>query len=177
MELLNLELMAVTVVVLLAFWAVVGYRHFKRLKKSVEEQWETVYMDLRKRNDIVPLLIETVRNYDKNQEELMQKLITLRPKASKLYEPSAEKVEAELNLSALINEIFDLGRENKDLRTDTTFLEVGKEIDDLEKNLEERVGKYNDMVRYYNSHLRMFILAPVAMIFGFKKRNIFEVEK
>lgn len=183
MDIINILIIASAVILILLLWLVVGFRHLKHLKLAVKDQWEFVDEDLRKRQSLVPNLIETVRIYDQTREELIEKVITMRYKAAKEYNPGARKIEYEHDLSMAINELIGLGSNSggsadvADLGSDTNFLELKKEIDDLEKNIEDRTNKYNAMVRYYNTHRRILFLQPLAGLFRFGVEDIFEMER
>jgi len=164
-----------TVIFLLLMWGIVGYRHLSHLRREIFGQWEVLDEGLRKRHDLLPNLIETVRVHA-SKVELFQKLIDERSLAMREYRPGAKKIEYEHDLSKRIDEVFSLGSENGELSKDTGFLELHKEIDDLEQNIEEKSKRYNKMVREYNSHRKYAILKPLAGVFGFKVANIFEVE-
>lgn len=177
MDIINILIIASAIILILLLWLVVGFRHLKHLKLAVKDQWEFVDEDLRKRQSLVPNLIETVRIYDQTREELIEKVIATRYKAAKEYNPGARKIEYEHDLSATINELVALGAGVAGLGSDTNFLELKKEIDDLEKNIEERTNKYNGMVRYYNTHRRILFLQPLAGLFRFGAEDIFEMER
>ncbi len=176
MDLINILIIVSAVVVILLLWLIVGVRHLKHLKKEVYDQWELVAVNLRKRADLVPNLIETVRTYDQGQEELIGEFIKQRQTAARLYIPGAKKIEYEHDLSMTINKVIGLGKENRDLGRDTNFLELKKEIHDLEENAIEKTKKHNEMVRSYNRHRKSLLLRPLAGIFGYSRLNIFEVE-
>lgn len=164
------------IVFLCALWAVVAVRHLKGLKMQVDDEWELIDEELRKRQSLLPNLIETVRMFVKDKEELLEKMIADRMRAAKEYSRDVMKIEYEHELSIVINEVIALGRENPALKKDTNFLELRTEIDEIESDLEEKVKHYNEMVRYYNSHRNMAILRPIASVWKFGVMNIFEVE-
>ncbi|MFH1284712.1 MAG: LemA family protein [Candidatus Peregrinibacteria bacterium] len=176
MSLTNILIIVSAVVLILLLWIIVGVRNFKRLKREIKGQWEIVDEGLRKRHDLLPNLIETVREYDKGHEELLERMIKERTRAAKEYNPGAEKIEYEHDLSATIDEVIALGKGVKDLGTDTNFLELRKEIDGIEQNIIAQTKKYNEMVRAYNKQRNLIFLRPLAAIFGFEVMNIFEVE-
>lgn len=161
---------------LAVLWSVVAVRHLKSLKKQVYEQWELIDEQLRKRQSVLPNLIETVRIFAKDKEELLEKMIVARMKAAKEYSRGVEKIEYEHDLSMVINEVVALEKENADLAKDTNFLELKTEIGELGNDLEEEVKRYNEMVRYYNGHRNMAVLRPIASVYKFGILNIFEVE-
>lgn len=173
---INILILASTIVFLLALWIVAGVRHLKYLKKEIVEQWELLDEQLRKRQSLLPNLIETVRIYVKNQEVLLETMISDRISAAKEYFAGAKKIELEHELSSVIKQVLDLGKVNAELGKDTNFLELRKEIYDIGKDLELKAEKYNGMVRYYNNHRNMMILRPLAGVLKFEAINIFEVE-
>ena len=150
-------------------------RHLQHLKLKVDDQWELVDEGLRKRHDMVPNLIETIRAH-MDKGELVATLIKAREEARRKYNPDAKKIEFEHELTDQINAAFALKKESNELARDTNFLELKREIDDIEQNTEDKVKKYNEMVRYYNKHRKIAPLLPVAKIAGFKSENIFEME-
>lgn len=175
----NLIVVLSALVILVALWITVAVRHFKHLKKELKGQWELIDEGLRKRYDLVPNLIETVKIFVGSEGELLGKVVANRQKVVKIETRGEERIVAEYDFTHDINELINLGRKHADsgLAVDTNFLELRKEIDDLEKNIEEKTRKYNEMVRTFNRHRKVGFLAPIAAIFGVKKENIFEVEK
>lgn len=173
----NLFLIIGAVVVLFLLWIIVGIRHLKYLKKEVTDQWKLIDESLRRRSDLTPNLIENVRRFTNKEEQLIEQVIAQRTLAEKDSNPGEEKIEYEYDLTHGINDLFNLKTKYPELASDTNYLELRKEIDDLETNVEDKTNKYNEMVRYYNTHRNMTILRPLAWIFSYKMINIFEVEK
>lgn len=176
MELINILIIGSAVVLVLVLWMIVGVRHLKGLKVKIREEWDVVDEGLRKRHDMLPNLIETVRVYSPDQESLLQAMIDERRKAALEYGASGKKMEVEHDLSKTIDKVLDLGKSIAEMAKDTNFLELRKEIDDLELNIEDKSKTYNGMVRYYNRHRSGILLRPLAAIWGLKMENIFEVE-
>ena len=176
MELINILIIGSAVVLILALWVIVGVRHLLGLRLRIREEWEVVDESLRKRHDMLPNLIETVRGYASNQESLLQDMIDKRTRAAKSYRASGGKIEYEYDLSKAIDRVLGLGKSFQELSKDTNFLGLRKEIDDLEGHIEEKSKNYNGMVRYYNKHRSWILLRPLAAIWGLKAENIFEVE-
>jgi LemA protein len=175
----NLAVVMGAIVVLVALWLIVAVRHFKHLRQELNEQWELVDEDLRKRYDLVPNLIETIRKFTNAEESLIEKIIKNRRDVGKVSSKDAERIMVEYDFTNDINELINLGKKyaNTGLVADTNFLELRKEIDDLEKNIEDRTNRYNEMVRYYNNHRNVVFLKPIAVMWRFRAETIFEVEK
>jgi len=175
--LINILIVIGSLLILAMLWAIVGVRHLRFLKEGVDEHWELIDEKLRKRQGLIPNMIETVRMFTKDEEELIKTLMKERMLAAKEYMPTANKIIYEYDITKTINDLFNLGNKYEALKMDTNFLELRKEIDDVENILEERTTTYNDMIRQYNRHLNSIILKPLAKIFGFQPANIFEIEK
>ena len=172
----NISIVVGAVIFLCALWSVVAVRYLKSLRKQVDEQWELIDEELRKRQSLLPNLIETVRMFVKDKEELMEKMIVMRMKAAKEYSRGLEKIEYEHDLSLVINEVIVLEKGNAALAKDTNFLELKTEIDEIGNDLEAKVHQYNEMVRFYNKYRNSAILRPIASVYKFGILNIFEVE-
>lgn len=175
MDLLGILIIVSAVGVLLLFWIVVGIRHLKFLLKALDEQWENVMGSLRKRQDLIPNLIETIKIYGVGDDKLVEEIINHRVITAKHSSPDSQKTELERKLGGYIGKVLEMGRENKDLGIDTNFLELRKEIKDYEQNALHQTSKYNDMVEYYNYHRRFPLLRPISSIFGFYHRGVFEL--
>lgn len=173
----NLAVVISAVVILILLWIIVGIRHLKYLKKELREQWELIDESLRKRYDLVPNLIETIRKFSDAEEQLIESVVALRQQVVKNYSSGAERISLEYDFTHSINDLINLGSKFQELGSDTNYLELRKEIDDLENNIVDKTNRYNEMVRYYNKHRKIVILKPIAVVWKFKPETIFEVEK
>ncbi|MFA7685254.1 MAG: LemA family protein [Candidatus Gracilibacteria bacterium] len=173
----NLAVIISAIIVLTALWIIVAVRHFRHLKEELNEQWELLDESLRKRYDLIPNLIETIRGFTNAEEVLIEKVIQDRQKVVKEYSKGMERIILEHDFTHDINDLLNLGKKYQELSADTNYLELRKEIDDLENNIEDKNNRYNEMVRYYNKHREAFILKPIAFVWRFKAETIFEVEK
>jgi hypothetical protein len=170
----------VSFVFLLLLWFAVGVRHLKLLKKTLDGSWEFVDEKIRKRVDIVPLLIELARRHsgdDRKLTELVDRLIVARDTARLLYFAGGDKTEKEYDLSKAAQTLIKYGKENDAISRDTYFLELKKEFNDLNSDIENRSKEYNETVRKINSHRKIFVLAPLSLVMRIKEALIFEFEK
>jgi len=176
MSALSILIIISSVIFVLIVWTVFGYIHLQGFKKVLADQWEKIYLLVRKRQDMVPNLIETVRVYSKNDEVLLQELIRYRQVAVQFSHAIAQKVEAEILLNKEIAKTFMLEKGNNNLAIDTNFLELKKDFRDNQTAIIMHTNNYNDMVRQYNNSLGGILFAPLGFILGYRKANIFEVE-
>lgn len=171
----NINLMIVIGVVLfiLLFWILVGIRHFKYLRKEIGLLWEKVDFHLRKRHNLIPNLVETLRLHVSDQEQLIDKLIESRALAVKEYSCNAKKIEYEHDLSSDIAKLFGLMANLKD----ANLLELKREISHEEKKAEGGTEQYNELVRKHNRHREMWFFRWLVSLFQFGRMDIFEMEK
>jgi len=155
---------------LIILWAAVAVRHLKLLKKNLDTDWEFVDEKIRKRSDIIPFLIEISGKKD-------EALIAVRDQARRIYFSCGDKVEKEHDLSKSIGSFLAEAEKNLELSKNSYFLEGKNEIDDLNRDIENRSRQYNETVQKFNSEIKFFLLAPFALIMKYKQAMIFEFEK
>ena len=175
MNLTDILVVASSVVIFILLWVMLAASVLKSKSAKVLAKWKSIDEKLRRRQDLVPLIIETFRRHadDKNLEKI---LIKERMNAAKVYLPGAKKIEVEGDLTKRLNELFGSAAKNDAAMKDSDFLYAKSEVEGLEKALEEETGDFNDAVRSYNKTLGSFFTFAVAKVFGYKKMNIFDVE-
>jgi len=155
---------------LLILWTAVAVRHLKLLKKNLAADWEFVDEKIRKRSDVIPFLMEIV---GKKPDDL----IRARDEARRVYFSGGDKVEKEHNLSKEIGGFLKEAEKNPELLKNSYFLEGRKEIEDLNRDIENRAKQYNETVRRFNSERKFFLLVPFSLIMKVHQALIFEFEK
>ncbi|MBD3330683.1 hypothetical protein GF354_04100 [Candidatus Peregrinibacteria bacterium] len=176
MDITNILLVISAILFLIVIWSTTGIRHFYHLGNLIDKQWNRVNNNLRKRHDLIPNLIETMRNYKSDSEDISKSLIKARIKAIKDYCPCMNKVIYEHEISTLINKIVFLSIVVPSLRKDTNFMELRTEIDGIENKINMETNKYNELIRKYNRHRNKWYLKPISYVFGFDLEKIFEFE-
>jgi len=168
------------VVFLVVLWIVVGIRHLSFLKKGVYGSWEFLDEKIRSRHDVSPILIEIIRSGAVDSADLpklTEKTVLARAEARKICFASGEKMEKEYDYSKTLSDLIWFGEENDVVNKNTYFLELKKEIEDLNSDMENRSKEYNEHVRKFNSDKKIFILRPLALVMRMKQALIFEFEK
>lgn len=161
-------------------WIAVGVRHLFVLKSNVKTAWELADEKIRKRHDVIPLLMEVAREcvgVNAHFNPVCERLISARDAARRLYFPSGDKTEREYELSFRLKEFFDFVHGHQTLNKQHIYLEVKKEIGEVEHDIENRVSAYNEVVRKFNGARIMVLLRPLAFIFRVGPALIFEFEK
>ena len=169
-----LSILAWSGLAILVLWVVVAYNNFVRKDKLAEEAWHGIDVQLKRRFDLIPSLVETVKGYAKHESNTLEKIIQLRN--SMLTTASiTEQAKDEVQLSEMLKSVFAISESYPELKADTNFLELQKNLGEIEDTLQEARRYYNATVRDYNTLLSLFPANIVANIFNFKKRDFFAI--
>ena len=157
------------------FWAVGLYNKLVRKRTQMEEGWSGIDVQLKKRYNLIPNLVETVKGYATHEKETLDAVISARNQAISADNiPTQQNAENQLN-SALAN-VFALGEAYPDLKANTNFLELQKELSAIEGDIEKARRYYNATVRENNIMVESFPSNLVANQFGFELGEYFEIE-
>ena len=169
-----LVVLAIAVVV----WWINTRNGFVRLKNRVEEAWATIDVYLKKRFDLIPNLVETVKGYAKHESETLQNVISARSAAMSAGTPE-EKMKAANQLSSSLRTLFTAVSEDyPDLRANTNFLDLQGQLKTIEGELESSRRYYNGVVKTFNTKLEIFPACIVGKRMGseYVKRSYFELD-
>ncbi|MFC1644765.1 LemA family protein [Patescibacteria group bacterium] len=171
-------LVIVGVAVLVVFWGVLVYNGLIRLKNRVDEAWSDIDVQLKRRYDLIPNLINTVKGYASHESATFEKVVKARNAAMSAQEAGDTKaqIEAENALSSTLKSIFALSENYPDLKANTNFLELQKELTDTEDKIQASRRFYNGNVRDFNTKIELFPNNLVAGMLRFSKREFFEIE-
>ena len=162
------------VVVVILLFIVSAYNGLVKFRNKVRDQFSQIDVQLKKRADLIPNLVETVKGYTKHEEETLEKIIKARNTYLKA-DSLEDKVEANNEISGAMSKLFALAESYPDLKANTNFLELQKELKDVEDKISYARQFYNDAVLMYNNKTEMFPSNIVASLFNFKKENFFEI--
>ena len=169
-------LVLLLVIILIAWW--IGTRNgFVRLKNKVEEAWATIDVYLKKRYDLIPNLVETVKGYANHESETLKEVISARSAAMQAKTP-AEKTVAEQGLDSSLRTLFTAVAENyPDLKANSNFLDLQNQLKTLESEIERSRRYYNGVVKAFNTKLEVFPANIVGRGMGeeYQKRPYFEL--
>jgi len=167
-------------VFVLALWVAVSFRHLKTSKRTLANKWEFVDEQIRKRHDLLPLLIETYNRNIESSGELaghVKELISVRDSARVVYFAGKEKSDREEDLVAALERFLGYGGKSEELGRDQVYLEIKGELGELGSDIENRSKEYNEYALKFNSHMDFVLLKPMASLFRFGKAKVFgEVE-
>jgi len=163
-------------VLALGFFYFTGvYNKLVRKRTMVEEGWSGIDVQLKKRYNLIPNLIETVKGYAGHEKETLNEVISARNSALKA-EGITSKVKAEKQLNSALSNIFALAEAYPDLKANQNFLHLQQELSSMEGDIEKARRYYNATVRESNVVVESFPSNIVANMFDFGLAEFFEVE-
>jgi len=166
------------VLVLAIFAFSISVIHIRTIRDEINIRWYNLVDKLQYRQDLVPLLIETMQKYidDEKFKEKVRLLIEVRARAGQNTKPGMEKMVVEHDLSRKIKDLIQIGDTHDELRRDTIYLEVRRDLKDMRTEIEKFSSDYNNRVRKHNDILhRPYNVVP-ALALRYKKKKIFEFE-
>ena len=171
-----IALAAVIVVIIaaVAIYAVATYNSLISLKNTVEEAFATMDVYLKKRWDLIPNIVESVKGYAKHEAETLQSVIAARSGYQQMTD--AQKLHANSELSRLTGSISILAEQYPNLKANQNFLDLNAQLQQTEQDIANARKYYNAVVKNYNNKLQMFPSSVVARMFKFSERQMFEIE-
>ena len=164
--------------IIVAAWWVSVRNEFVRLKNKVEEAWSTIDVYLKKRYDLIPNLVETVKGYAKHESQTLEKVIAARNVAMVAATPD-EKIQAEKQLASSLRTLFQAVSESyPDLKANAHFSDLQNQLKNIEGEIESARRYYNGTVKSFNTKIELFPANIVAKRMGedYKKRAYFELD-
>lgn len=169
-----IEYLFLAIAIVLIAWVVGIYNSLVTLKNRVDEAWSDIDVQLKRRYDLIPNLVETVKGYAAHERELFEKVTQARTQAMGAQTPS-QKAEAENVLSGTLKSLFAVAENYPQLRAAENFLELQRELTDTEDKIQASRRFYNGNVRDFNIKLEVFPDMIVANMLAYKKREFFEI--
>ena len=172
-------LIILAVIAIIIIWLIGVYNGLIRLKNRTKEAWSDIDVQLKRRYNLIPNLVEAVKGYAKHEQETFQKVIDARNKAmSASGENIAGKAEAENILSGTLKSLFALSENYPDLKANQNFLQLQDELSDTENKIQAARRFYNTNARDFNIKIEVFPNNLIAGTIGMgKKFEYFEAEE
>lgn len=165
------------IVVLLVLFVVAIYNTLVKLKVRVEEAWSDITVQLKRRADLIPNLIETVKGYAAHEQGVFQKVTEARSAVMDAANKGPkEAAQAENMFESALKSLFAVAEAYPDLKANQNFMQLQNELVDTEDKIQASRRFYNGGVRDLNTKIEMFPSNIIAGMFGFVKREFFEVE-
>jgi LemA protein len=166
----------VAVVVLLLLWGILSYNGLVRRRNRVDNAWAQIDVQLKRRLDLIPNLVETVKGYAAHERETLEAVIVARNAAMAAPSTPAAQGQADLTLTGALRQLFALSEAYPDLKANQNFLALQEELTATEGRVSYARQYYNDAVLAYNTAIQTFPTLILAKMGNFTEREYFEAE-
>ncbi|MCK4947792.1 MAG: LemA family protein [Candidatus Aureabacteria bacterium] len=168
----------IVLLLLIPVFMVVGiYNALIKLRNRVKNAWSQIDVQLKRRYDLIPNLVETAKGYLKHEREVLENVTKARTQAIKIDEGVAQQAKAENFLSQTLRSLFAVVENYPDLKASRNMLAVQEELTSTENKISFARQHYNDSVMKVNTKIEIFPSNIVAGMFSFKQEEFFEVEE
>jgi LemA protein len=167
-------IIAVILIAFIILWFVFIYNRFIKQKNIVREAWSGIDVQLKRRYDLIPNLVDTVKGYSNYEKDLLQKITSQRTKTMQINSPG-EKAQPESELSGMLKNLFAVVENYPDLKANQNFLKLQEQLTEVEDQIQFARRYYNGAVRDYNTQVESFPSNIIALVFNFKKEEFFEI--
>jgi len=167
---------ALVVIAVVAIYAIAAYNGLVGKRNKVKNSWSQIDVQLKRRFDLIPNLVETVKGYAAHEKQTLEDVIAARTKFMSATTPE-EMIKANTELSNLLNRLFAVAEAYPDLKANAGFVELQGELSKTEDKISFSRQFYNDVVMEYNNAVQMFPTNIIAGIFGFKQEAFFQVDE
>jgi len=164
------------IVVLIVIWLIWIYNKFVQLRNRAEEGWSDIEVQLKRRYDLIPNLVETVKGYMEHEKNVLTSVTEARTRAMGAQTP-AEHGKAENMLAGTLKTLFAVAEQYPDLKANTNFLELQRELSDTENKVQAARRFYNGTVRDLNTAIQSFPQNILAGMFRFGQREFFDLDE
>lgn len=163
------------VAVLIAIWVIGAYNGFVKMRNKVEEAFATMDVYLKKRYDLIPNLVETVKGYAKHEAQTLENVIAARNMAAGA-KTTEEKVAGENALQGTLKSLFAIAEAYPDLKANSNFISLQAQLTEMEGEIANSRKYYNAIVKEFNTKVEVFPSNIIAKLFKFTRKTMFEVE-
>jgi LemA protein len=173
--LIGLAVIGIVVLIILG-WVAGLYNGLVRVKNAVDESWADIDTELRRRYDLIPNLVETVKGYAAHEKGVLEGVVKARNAAAANHGSPASQAQDENVLVSGLRQLFALAENYPDLKANQTFMQLQSELANTEDRLQRSRRFYNANVRDLNNRLEVFPSNMVAQMFAFRAAEYFEVD-
>jgi len=176
---MGIGLIFLIVLAVIVLWVIMGYNGLVTLRNRSLEAWSDIDVQLKRRYDLIPNLVETVKGYASHESGTLEKVIAARNSAMQTHDSSSatleQKMQAESTLAGSLKSVFALSEAYPDLKANQNFMKLQDELSDTENKIQASRRFYNGNVRELNTKIEVFPTNLLAKMFNFTKREFFEV--
>ena len=167
-------LIILIIAAIIIIWPVTTYNGFVKSRNSIDEAFSTMDVDLKKRFDLIPNLVETVKGYASHEKETLQAVIAARSQVQSAG-TETERLKAEGELTGTLRSLFAVAEAYPDLKANAGFLDLQSQLKSVEDDIANSRKYYNGCVKAFNNKCQMFPSSIIAGMFHFEPRTMFEV--
>ena len=164
------------VVLIVLAGGIVVYNGLVRMREQVEASWADIDVQLKRRHDLIPNLVETVKGYATHEQSTLERVIQARNAAVAAHGP-VKQAEAENVLTGALRSLFALSEAYPQLRADRSFGQLQETLAQLEEHIQQARRYYNAVVRDYNTRTQQIPTSLIAGSFGFHQEDFFEIDE
>lgn len=168
-------IVVIAVIVITLLWAVSLYNRLVSRRNLVKEGWSGIDVSLKKRYDLIPNLVETVKGYASHEKNTLEEVTRYRTASMQASTPH-DKMAAENQLSKALGSLFAVAENYPDLKASANYIQLQEELSAIENNLESARRYYNGTVRDNNTLVESFPSNIIAGMFGFRTSEFFEID-
>lgn len=172
---MEILLSIIFLIVIIAIFVISVYNGLITSKNQVENAWSKIDVELQRRFDLIPNLVETVKGYTSHEDNVLTKVTELRSAWSNAS-TIQEKAKLERELSSALNSINVVAEQYPDLKANTNFLSLQEELSNTENQISSSRASYNSIATAYNTRLEIFPNNMIASMFKFKQVDLFKAE-
>lgn len=165
------------VIGVIIIWLIASYNRLVTLRNRVKEAWSDIEVQLKRRYDLIPNLVETVKGYAKHESQAFENVTKARAAAISGSANPHEQAAKENMLSGALKSIFAVAEAYPDLKANTNFLELQRELSDTENKIQASRRFFNSNVLQINNSVEKFPTNMIAGMFGFKKEEFFDLDE
>ncbi len=168
-------IIVLVLVVVLVIYLIASYNGLVKLRNRIENAWAQIDVQLKRRYDLIPNLVETVKGYASHERETLDAVITARNAGQSASGPQ-EQAEAENMLTGALRQVFALSEAYPDLKANQSYVSLQEELSGTEGRIAYARQFYNDTVFKYNAKIQSFPALLIAKRMGFGEREYFEAD-
>jgi LemA protein len=173
---MTIALAILAIVALTIIWAIAAYNGLVSNSQKLKEGWSGIDVQLRRRFDLVPNLVETVKGYAKHEEKVLNEVTASRADCQKAQSYSVEnRAQVESIFSGALGKLIAVAENYPDLKANQNFAQLQKSLFEIEDNIQMARRYYNGSVRDFNTSVQSFPTNIIANKFGFKTEQFFEI--
>ena len=164
----------IVLLVLLVLYAVVTFNRIVRLRNQSEEAFSDIDVQLKRRHDLIPNLVETVKGYAAHERQVFENVTAARSNATAAHGPEAQ-AQAENQLTGALRQLFAVAENYPDLKANQNFQQLQNQLSDIENKIAAARRFFNNAVQEYNTGIQQFPAVLLAGPLGFTQKDFFDV--